>query len=189
MVTRTWTGPQRVWIVSPVTVFVPVPAEPLPLDALALPEGAGSARAACGEACGFSDSSITIPETVAALASTIRRSGRFFFSACTSTASQVSEFERLVVDAAVRHPGGAQRLVHLAGEPVRPAHVDVPPGEVVRYGGPQQLGRHPRASAVRPVEQVVHPRSAPARHGLQLPAQRQVFDRARPVQEGDLARQ
>src|SRR3954463_14150975 len=121
MVMRTWTGPQRVWTVSPVTVFVPVAADPVPLDALALLEGTGSARAVCGDACGFSDSSITIPETVAALASTIRRNGRFFFSACTGAASQ---FEGLVVDTAIGNARGAQLLVQVPGEPVRAAEVD-----------------------------------------------------------------
>ncbi|GGX95111.1 hypothetical protein GCM10010510_45570 [Streptomyces anandii JCM 4720] len=98
-VMRTWTGPQRVCTVSPVTVLVPEvlppddepddepldddPPEPAdefePLDAA----GAGAA-AISGGVCGLSDSSITSPETVAALASTTRRSGLLFFNACTN---------------------------------------------------------------------------------------------------------
>src|SRR5690348_6701279 len=138
---RTWTGPQRVCTVSPVTFLVPVTAPPeVPPDVLPdeLLDGAGTARPTFGVECGFSDSSSTIPETVAALASTIRRSGRFFFNACTSTASQLSEFEGLVVDTAVRDPGGAQRLVQLAGEAVRPADVHVVSGQV-REGRAQRL--------------------------------------------------
>src|SRR4051794_415777 len=183
MVMRTWTGPQRVWTVSPVTVFVPVAADPVPLDALALLEGAGSARAVCDEVCGFSDSSITMPETVAALASTIRRSGRFFFKACTDETSQLEGF---VVDTAIGDSRGAQLLVQVPGEPVRAAEVDVVTGQVGE-GRPQRLGGDTGPLPLRPVEHVVHLRPAPPRDGLQLPAQREVFHRARPVQEGDLA--
>src|SRR5262245_11594866 len=158
MVTFTWTGPQRVWTVSPVTVLVPV-LPPVLLDAsgaaLALPAGAGATESVTtvGPVCGFSASSSTIPETVVALASRTRRSGRFLFSACTAGPSQL---ERLVVDTAVRHPDGSQRAVHLLGEAVRAADVHVVPGEAGE-GRPQRVRREVGALAVRPVEGVQHP--------------------------------
>src|SRR3954469_8052602 len=60
MVIFTWTGPQRVWIVSPVTVLVTVvvdPPEPPDVPELELLDGAGTARPTFGVECGFRDSS------------------------------------------------------------------------------------------------------------------------------------
>src|SRR6266540_325591 len=171
---------------SPSTVLLPVTEPPAELPAEPSAEPPEEAvTATCGVVCGFSDSSSTIAETVAALARTMRRTGRFLFNACTSTASQL---ERLVVDTAVRHTCGAQRLVHVLGETVRPAEVHVVPGQI-GYGRPQRLGGEARALPVRPVEHVVHLRPTPPRYRLQLPAQREVFGRTRPVQESDLSRQ
>src|SRR5204862_54792 len=110
-------------------------------------------------------SSSTIPETVAALASTIRRSGRFFFNACTSTASQL---ERLVVDTAVRHTRGAQRLVQLAGEAVRAADIDVVARQVGEGGvqgpGGELAEKHPAEALPGPQGQFAH-RHAPYNEG------------------------
>ena len=77
-VSRTWTAPYWVWTTSPVTVPVPAAAAPPWADSCAAAVCWGAAPAAAADAgsdAGFSDSSSTTPDTVAALASTTRRMG------------------------------------------------------------------------------------------------------------------
>jgi hypothetical protein len=76
-VIRTWTGPYSVSTAEPVRVCAPAATPPCA-------EGAPPAAPACTDPAseaGFSDSSSTMPDTVAAVASRVRRMGWLFFIA------------------------------------------------------------------------------------------------------------
>ncbi len=77
-VSRTCTGPYWVLAASPVTVPAPAPRPPCGDCAATGGAAPPAAEAEPGSDAGFSDSSSTIPDTVAAPASTARRTGWLF---------------------------------------------------------------------------------------------------------------
>src|SRR5580692_321040 len=194
MISWIWTGPYTVVATWPLTAVSPADSLParLPIGnspgtvagddeaadvppVLPVPPVVDTAAEGAVGRWDLNDSRATRPAMVPTIVRITRRISRLL----------PSELERFAVDAALGHPGGAERRDRRLGHAVRPADVDVLLDKT-RGEGAQHPGRQRVAAELGPrPDYVVHDRPARGRDRVQLVGEDDVLRAARAVDQRD----